>query len=214
MILGDIEFIIKAQENGQQVKVISLDIGTFLMVDTLGIKLSDNNLGNYIVLSSLKELFFRKRKNKEIQFSNGFIYDGVNLPTELAYYENYYQLNSIAYLNMPELNKLPMGDKDDITGWNDNYFICIEDNSLYLGYTNLNDIVYHKEEFFDTEPQYTLLDYNDFLSKLCGDVELCWHTNSSIALVNNDKIHITGLRQMNKQQIAQWQYLVNIRSNE
>ncbi len=214
MLLSDLEEIIKLQDKGTEVRILTFDSGSYVVAGTYCVSLNDNVGGNYKILSNFKQLFLRKRKNKSVEWSNGFIYDGQPLETEFVKLNISVYCVNVMFFDMVETPKLPMGDKDDITGWNDTYFVCVKDNCLYVGYTNLNKLSYHKEPFESQLDQYIVVPFNEYLANMSGTVEMASYTIDGaedyfLFVVDGQSIaHLAKANPMSKRMVAQWQYLL------
>lgn len=217
MLLSDLEEIVKLQEKGTEVRILTFDSGSYVVAGTLCVSLNVNVGGNYKVVSPLKQLFLRKRKNKAVEWNDGFVYDGQSLETEFVKLHTSIYCVNVMFFDMPKIPNLPMGDKEDITGWNDTYFICVKDNYLYVGYTNLNKLSYHREHFESELDQYLTIPFSEYLSVMNGTIEMASYTIDGIDefgdyllfAVDGQKVaHLTRVEPMSKRMIAQWQYLL------
>lgn len=221
MLLSDLEEVIKLQEKGTEVRILTFDSGSYVVAGTLCIPLNTHIIGwrNYKIYSNLKQLFLRKRKNRIVEWNDGFIYDGQPLETKFERLHTSLNCVNVMFFDMEQIPQLPMGDKEDITGWNDSYFVCVKDNYLYVGYTNLNKLSYHKEPFESALDQYLVVPFNPFLANMSGTIEMASYDIDNcdymlFAVDGQNEAHLTKVSPMSKRMVAQWQYLLRKEFND
>lgn len=170
--LGELDKIIKLQEQGEAVEIVAEFGGTYLKANNFLVQLNEFEFNqDYLIESSLKQLFFRKRKTGTVHFDgNDLLYGETALNAQIKPIRNLSNednsLQIIEFYN-GKLNAIKMQIKEDVTNWSHKLFLVIQDGMAYFGLTNLSEFATLYTQIADDVPNsYVLLDYDQIMGQL------------------------------------------------
>lgn len=207
--LSELEYFIKAQaQNELFIRSIGEQQILYCPSSNYGV-LVGNGTQEYQLNSELKTLFLRKRKNGIVKFEAGnFYYNDTCLPTGTTPLpQQSYKPILMAYLS-GNIAQLKMQDKDDIANWSNRIFICLQDNVLYCGLTNLNEITTLQCEAHSEGNKYFFIEFNPTFYNLdFNNIELAFYTDF-VVISDTKNYYIAPTASFDNQLIKQWNILI------